>query len=141
MFEPFFLGIGCGIPSVSFDRKMAFWMNSIRRWCMQKQTAAFNVHQLMYEFQRDGQLPDCLPSVVLYMIRYESCVIPLFVYVSCGTHAHLTFAQITFGKFLSAYPSAAILHFEVVLFFRPRSHFAARQIQRRPTLDEFSLAN
>ena len=52
-----------------YDRKMAFWTAAIRRRCQSKRSASFSVQRLAGEFQRFGQTPSCLPTVVDCMIR------------------------------------------------------------------------
>jgi len=53
----------------AYDRKMAFWNAAIRRRCQSKRSATFSVQRLAGEFERYGQTPSCLSTVVEYMIR------------------------------------------------------------------------
>jgi len=52
-----------------YDRKMAFWTAAIRRRCQSKRSATFSVQRLAGEFERYGQTPSCLSTVVDCMIR------------------------------------------------------------------------
>jgi hypothetical protein len=79
MFEPF-PDEGGDVNSASHDRKMAFWSSIIRRWCLAKHTAAFSVRQVAYEFERNGQMPECLSTVVKRMTEYETAMFPLISY-------------------------------------------------------------
>jgi hypothetical protein len=55
--------------AASYDRKMAFWTGAIRRRCQHRRSATFSVQRLAGEFERYGQTPACLPTVVNHMIR------------------------------------------------------------------------
>jgi len=66
MFEPF---ESRERAPAAYDRKMAFWNAAIRRRCQSKRSATFSVQRLAGEFERYGQTPSCLSTVVEYMIR------------------------------------------------------------------------
>jgi len=56
----------------AYDRKMAFWLAAIRRRCQSKRSATFSVQRLAAEFERYGQMPSCLSTVIEHMTRYQS---------------------------------------------------------------------
>ena len=56
----------------SWDRKMSFWTDMVRRQCVASKSLVFNARDLPALFERNGRLPACMNNVLEDLVRYSS---------------------------------------------------------------------
>jgi charged multivesicular body protein 7 len=68
----------------SWDSKMKFWTDMVRRHCQDKLGVTINARQLPRIFQRNGQVPSCLTVVLDDLVR-QGAIIKLSDYQSSSS--------------------------------------------------------
>ena len=53
----------------SWDRKMDFWTDMVRRRCIANKSLVFNARELPAFFERNGKLPACMNIVLDDLLR------------------------------------------------------------------------
>ena len=59
------------VNALSWDKKMKFWSDMVRRHCSDKKGVTVNARALPRVFERNGQVPSCLPVVLDDLARLE----------------------------------------------------------------------
>jgi len=57
------------VNPLSWDRKMAFWTDMVRRRCIASKTLVFNARELPAFFQRNRKLPACMNVLLEDLVR------------------------------------------------------------------------
>ena len=53
----------------SWDRKVDFWTDMVRRRCLASKSLVFNARELPVFFERNGKLPSCMSIVLEDLVR------------------------------------------------------------------------
>jgi len=56
----------------SWDRKIDFWKDMVRRRCVASKSLVFSARDLPSFFERSGKLPACMNTVLEDLVRYRS---------------------------------------------------------------------